>query len=84
MATLNLGKFSTMQIHHPWQVLNDAIRPIQGPPRSYCGGEERANEKEKEKEGARDLQLQGNLACKRSIQPKAQPEEETAIDRISN
>lgn len=50
MVTLNLGKFLTMQIHHPWQVLNDAIFPIQGQQRSCCGGEERKNEKEKERD----------------------------------
>ena len=68
MVTLSLGKFLTMQIHHLSQVLNDAIFPIQGQPRSCCGGEERENE-EKEKE--RDVyKYKGIWPAKEASNPK--------------
>lgn len=61
-----------MQIHHPWQVLNDAICPIQSQPRSCCGGEERENEKEKEKE--RDVyKYKGIWPAKEASNPKLSP-----------
>lgn len=72
MVTLNLGKFLTMQIHHPWQVANDAVRPIQRPPRSCHGGEERANEKENGKE--RDVyKYKGIWPAKEASNPKLSP-----------